>query len=1145
MLNGKLPDIAAMSNINRKLREQKLSLFGVPAAQRPYLAAGLEGFCLYVAPDYLRARQVYEQVRYITRAAFLPPRAEVLGFYRVESPELRLGRLDALGAVAAGQADMLIVTVNSLCELFAPKERLLNSYIVLECGGKAATGEVTRALARSGYHRETLVTARGQFALRGDILDIFPVAGEAVRVELFGSEVESIKYIDTENNRSYGTVLERISIPPAYEPVVELDDTGSLIARLEGLATDFKSDGAGAAARRKEIVGEITEILTRGYLDSPLDYIMHMGGCVPITDYLPQGTAVVYDSVKAIYDNCNIVYREFFNRFESLLLSGEVLPASVNQYLNKETVFERLSLPPGGYRLLAYQDITTDNKLFAPDSVEKVKGLPVERYSAKYPVLAKDINDWHANGYKVVIAGRDWDTAVNLKSVLNAEGAYLPVIKADGDTYMGAGGGIIDIEIPNGFVSHDLRLVLLGTYDVLVKRSARIKKGKREVFAAPEVGDYVVHYVHGIGRCEGITKLGGILGTKDYIVLSYQGGDKLYVPVEQTDQLSKFSGTEARLSKIGGAEFAKTKERVKSGVKKMAFDLIELYARREAQKGHAYNIDYEAMRSFEDRFPHAPTDDQLAAVAEIMSDMQSGKVMDRLLVGDVGFGKTEVALRAAFATILEGKQVAFLSPTTILSEQHYTTVRNRMGEWGIKSAALNRFRTGSEADKIIAGLRKGTINIVSGTHRLLSADVGFADLGLLILDEEQRFGVADKERIKRLREQVNVLSLSATPIPRTLHMSLSGIRDISTLEEPPAERLPVQTFVTELTDGLLSDAIGREVSRGGQVFVVFNRVEGIYQFAARIESLLPSVRVSIAHGAMKKETLERTVEDFYSAGADVLVCTTIIENGIDLPNANTLIVADSDRLGLSQLYQLRGRVGRSNRLAHAYFTYEPNKEVVGEAHKRLSTLMEFTEFGSGFKIAMRDLEIRGAGNVLGREQHGHIEKVGYDMYCRLIREAVTELKGGTSRSERECRVEIEADAYIPDGYMDNSAERMTFYSRVAAIRSSGDRLNLVEELKEVYGEVPKPVMGIINAGLAKGLGTLAGAELVRIDKTSALVEFYEITPELLDTARAMRQSCVLKMEKKPTIVFGGGETYKNVFRFLNKARANDCKNTDN
>ncbi len=648
-----------------------------------------------------------------------------------------------------------------------------------------------------------------------------------------------------------------------------------------------------------------------------------------------------------------------------------------------------------------------------------------------------------------------------------------------------------------GAIFQEEKVVLIGTSSVVSHTNKPvIRRSKKDVFVQPTVGTYVVHNTHGIGFFEEIKRISAIKGVsaRDYAVIRYKDDDRLYVPIENIDNVSSYGETNSeappRLNKMGGKDFARIKERVKASVNELAVNLIELYAKREVAVGHKYSSDMAMYDEFCSCFPYNETIDQLSASQDCIKDLSSGRIMDRLLCGDVGYGKTEVALRASYKVISEGKQVAFLSPTTILALQHHKTVKNRMDDFAVKSASLTRFNTAFQVDSVLKDLANGQIDIICGTHRLLSKDVIFKDLGLLVLDEEQRFGVADKEKIKQLRSDINVLTLSATPIPRTLHMSMAGIRDISVLDTPPYDRIPIKTYVTELTDSLIFDAVSREVNRGGGVFIVYNSVATMDSFTAKVRAILgENISVRSAHGQMGANKLEEVISDFAKGEFDVLVASTIIENGIDMPNANTIIVCNADKFGLSQLYQLRGRVGRSNRLAYAYFTYPVGKMLSSNAFKRLDAITQFTDFGSGFKIAMRDLEIRGAGNVLGKQQHGHIEKVGYDLYYKILSSAIAKLRGEESEIEKEVRVSTDFDSFIPENYIVDMHWRMRVYSRISQIGSLKAEKELRDELEEVYGQVPSSVANLMKVALIKNLAQKIQAKSVAIGKKQCGITF--------------------------------------------------------
>ena len=717
--------------------------------------------------------------------------------------------------------------------------------------------------------------------------------------------------------------------------------------------------------------------------------------------------------------------------------------------------------------------------------------------------------------YRIVIFGGGESRCQRIASELSDRGINAALV-GEGQEFVPVKGGVYICRgrLSKGFEYSDIKFAVFSLSELtgeqgLKRRKKRVKKGKAiESFTDLKVGDYVVHESHGIGVYRGLENISVDGINKDYLKISYRGGSNLFVPVNQMDLVQKYIGSDGarpKLSKLGGPDWGKMKSKVRAAVAILAEDLVEVYAKRQAAEGFKYSPDTTWQREFEESFDYTETDDQLNAIEDIKRDMESGKVMDRLVCGDVGYGKTEVAIRAAFKTVQDGKQVAYLVPTTILAQQHYSTFTKRMAAYPVQIELLNRFRTASEQKQTLKNLETGMADIVIGTHRLLSKDVKFKDLGLIIVDEEQRFGVAHKEKLKRIKENVNVLTLTATPIPRTLHMSLSGIRDMSLLEEPPEERLPVQTFVMESNEQSVRDAIHRELARGGQVYYLHNRIDNIYEAAARIQKLVPEARVQYAHGRMSERELEGIMEEFIDGDTDVLVCTTIIETGLDIPNVNTIIIQDADRMGLSQLYQLRGRVGRSNRTSYAYFMYRRDKVLQEVAEKRLQTIREFTEFGSGFKIAMRDLEIRGAGSLLGAEQHGHMETVGYDMYCKLLDEAVCKLKGVDRSESFETTIDISVNAYIPGYYIENEEQRLEIYKKISLIDSQESFYDIQEEIEDRFGTMPKSVQTLLDVALVKSeahnLGIVSVAEkqknIVVTFKSNAGVDTERITQMLM------------------------------------------------
>ena len=1096
---------------------KKVSVFDARFFEKTFFAAALEGRKLYVCGDTVSARTAYEQLKCLNEnTVLLPAGTDSLVYKKMASAASEPERLNALHEIACGRAEIVVAPVFALMQKYPDPKNFSRFAFSLSVGEEYDLNELKKSLVNMGYKAVSLTEGAGQFSSRGDILDIWATGRDyAVRAEFFGDELESLRKVDGETYLSSGEEksLEVIPATDVFYTKREAEIASEELTRLA------KSE------RTLSVASDIKVKLAVGSSDLSLSYVRPLFSCVSLSEYMRPDT-VVYDDAKTIYDTLQALYKEFDERFDSLLKAGETMEFTKESVLKKEDVFCFESA-----NAIAFHRLVNNNRIFEPNAVHTFKGMDIPDYSRDFYTLASDLKNWSESGYVVHIACGNEQAVKNMGEFLTDNGIGF----SDGD-------GVINLyakKIDRGGIFHDGKRVVIGTYNIGSKRSRTLpRRRKRDVFTVPEVGDYVVHETHGIGMCIGVEKMNMTGSFRDYLIIEYSGSDRLYVPVENMDSLSKFvaSGEKPKLSKLGGEQFERVKSKVRASVKKLAFDLVALYAERSVSKGCKYDEDDCLLEEFESDFPFTETEDQLAAVAEGLKDLKSGKVMDRLLCGDVGYGKTEVALRLAFKVISCGKQAAFISPTTILACQHYETAVKRMKNHGVRVERLTRFDSPAKIKETLKRLEKGETDFVVGTHRVLGKDVKFKDLGLLILDEEQRFGVADKEKLKLLKPSVNVLSLSATPIPRTLYMTMVNIRDVSVLDTPPADRIPVQTFVTEYSDALAADAIMREVGRGGQAFIVYNRVAGIDSFAAKLRNILPDVKFAVAHGQMPENLLEKTVADFVEGRFDVLVASTIIENGIDMPRANTLIVADADRLGLAQLYQLRGRVGRSNRLAYAYFTYDSEKVLTEAAYKRLEAITKYTEFGSGFKIAMADLEIRGAGNILGKEQHGHLEKVGYDLYCKLLEDAVAEAEGREVKARREVRLTIDYPAYLPDTYVEDSEKRMGMYSRIALISSAEDRVALSNELTDVYGKPPTEAENLLEAALLKNLAAdiNAVALIVRGEDCRLLFEkALDIPEEAIETARADSDTLVRLGGDRPCIRTVGK---KRLLNFLLKCR---------
>ena len=1118
---------AAYKNLLSDTRDKNfIAAFGVQPNEKPFIASSVYGFALYVTSDYVEAQRVLRTIEAVSsgRVVYLPAKDDVLLYKSNASKNAIYSRNLALQQILTG-ADCAVTCVDALMQHLPPRDIFFDDCFTLKTGVCYDTTMLIRRLIKCGYKRVDGISAEGEFVSRGDILDISMPFSKRFRVDFFDDEIESIREVG-EDGQS-GNAVASVEVYPLYDTAGLSSDRLDEIQRFVTgkLAKKLTSN---AQSRLGEILSELAASAAGGVVDN--SWLAPFVQSSALQDYLPADTVVFLDEPKLLKRRVDFLYGEHNERVTNLMRAGEVLPQHFNSFCEQSKIFT-FNCPAVALQTLPYQ-----SEIISPEAIHSFKTGAVPNYAASDDNLATDIKNWQRTGYEVAIfAGADGVKPTQDK--LSGAGVY--AAEVDKPSEHSADALLLPIGIEHGFVSHTNKLVVVGTRDLgrgLNQQSLR--KTKKQAFLSVEKGDYVVHDIHGIGLCEGIQKITSASGeVKDYIVVLYKNGDRLYVPVDATNMLSRYSGGEnPTLSKLGGEDFNRVKSRVKSGIREMSINLLRLYAEREKSRGFRYHIDEYLDEEFCQYFPFQATDDQLRCQEEIRKDLTSERIMDRVLVGDVGYGKTEVAMRAAFEVVSNGYQVAVLAPTTILAEQHFKTFSERMSHFDIRVACLNRFRSPDEQTRLVAAVATGEIDVVIGTHRLLSKDVTFHRLGLLVLDEEQRFGVEHKEKIKSLKTNVDVLTMSATPIPRTLHMALSGIRDISTITTPPVERMAVETFVVEENDALIADVITRELARGGQVYCVYNRVQGIDAFARRLSELIPNAKITVAHGQMGETALEDAVMSFANGHSQVLVCTTIIENGIDIPNVNTLIVMDADKLGLSQLYQLRGRVGRSNRLAYAYFTYRHDKVLSEVAYKRLSSITEYSELGSGFKIAMKDLEIRGAGNLLGREQHGHMMKVGYDMYARLLRETVAELKGQQVEQKLNTDIEIEIEAYAPDGYIPLQSDRMTFYQQLAACESLEEIEQVRLQLVDVYGAVPKQVENLFVVATMKLLANKAGVVKVAIKPARGEITF-------ANRDKMMRKEVFEALSAAGERVTASSDSYGIVFSspdFLQKSRLIDA-----
>ena len=1023
-LTEPLRELAEFEDIYKKRKENPgmIRISGCVTSQKTHFMYALGDGSVYrviACSSESKARALYEEYKMLSEDVYLYPSKDFL-FYQadIRSKELVKQRMEVLEAVIQKEQVTVVTSFDAFMDVLLPKETIRERVIHIKNTDTLDLKELEDRLVKIGYDREVQIEGPGQFAVRGGIIDIYPLTENLpVRIELWGDEVDSVRSFDVETQRSIENLTE-VFIYPAVEYPTDEEKGVSFLDYFE---------------KEKTIL----------FLDEPVRL-------------LEKGEGVEEEFVEAqkrrVENGCEVSDEEM------RMYSVEELKKKMNGYAS--VGFMALEMRAPGLELRESYQLQTKS---------------VNPYNRSFELLTQDLKRLKRGKYRVVLLSGSRTRAKRLAEDLRDYD--LSSYYSDDSDRLVKPGEIMTAcgHIAEGYEYPMLKFTVIAESDIFGKAK---KKKKRKIYEGRKIqnfselkpGDYVVHENHGLGIYQGIEKIEVDKITKDYMKIAYAKGGNLYIPATQLDLIQKYASADAKkpkLNRLGSQEWVKTKKRVRGAVKVIAKDLVELYAARQNQEGYVYGSDTVWQQEFEEMFPFEETEDQMHAIEAVKKDMESKKIMDRLICGDVGYGKTEVAIRAAFKAVQEDKQVVYLVPTTILAQQHYNTFVQRMKEFPVRVDLMCRFRTPSQQKKTIQDLKKGLVDIVIGTHRVLSKDVEFKNLGLLIIDEEQRFGVQHKEKIKKMKENVDVLTLTATPIPRTLHMSLIGIRDMSVLEEAPEERMPIQTYVMQYNDEMVREAIERECARQGQVYYVYNRVEDIADVAGRIQKLVPDVNVAYAHGQMREHELEKIMYDFINGEIDVLVSTTIIETGLDISNVNTMIIHDADRLGLSQLYQLRGRVGRSNRMAYAFLLYRRDKLLKEVAEKRLAAIREFTDLGSGFKIAMRDLEIRGAGNLLGAEQHGHMEAVGYDLYCKMLNEAVKQLKGEMEEEDFTTTIDLNVDAFIPDSYIPNEYQKLDIYKRIAAIESDEEREDMEEELIDRFGDPPKKVGTLLEVAALK------------------------------------------------------------------------------
>ncbi len=1058
-----------------------------------------KNICL-VTYNELQARKIVQDLKYFSSNVFYFPKREIASYdYVAESKDLPYERIETLNKIFEQDKNnksakiIVVTTIEAIMQKMITKKDIYQNILEFKLGKSLNLDKLKQDLIHLGYERSDIVDGKGQFSVRGGILDIGTTKTQGIRIEFWGDEVDSIRSFSITSQRT-NKMLEEARIYPSHELIVTKN--------LEKICEEIM------AKEKNEDVLDDVELIKSGNYISKIDkyFDSFYDEKCSFLDYFDENYLLCIDDIDKINARQENILKDNNQLIETLIQKRRAVPNAINN-ISKVN----LEGKEGTVIYLYESDLLQNSKpVKFSTNVFNFKYRDLHFFKSELNILAQDIKKAIDENKNVIILSGNEAGAKKVEALLEQENINYKYFERLEDAQEKIYTNSIKSELKNkrvvisngtfssGFECYDLNLVVITGEDFINKQQKKrkstdaFKQGEKVVFADLRAGDYIVHKTQGIGIYIGVNTITTVDGiTKDYIKIKYKNDDVLYVPTDMLDNIRKFIGggeAEPKLNRLGSKEWENTKARVKSNLREVARDLLELYAKRQNAKGYMFSKDTPWQKQFEDSFPYNETDDQLRCIEEVKKDMESDKPMDRLLCGDVGYGKTEVAIRAAFKAVMDQKQVAYLVPTTILANQQYEEFKSRMSEFAVNVELLNRFRTKKEQEEVIRKLKLGEVDVVVGTHRILSKDVEFKDLGLLIVDEEHRFGVKDKEKIKKIKENIDVLTMTATPIPRTLHMSIVGIRDMSVIYEPPQNRKPVQTFVLEYDDEIIKEAITKELERNGQVFYLFNNVERIIRKADEISKLVPEAKVEFAHGKMTGNEIESIMQDFIEHKIDVLVCTTILESGIDIPNANTIIVENADRLGLAQLYQIRGRVGRADKQGYAYITYRRDKLLSEVADKRLKAIKEFTEFGSGFKIAMRDLEIRGAGSLLGEIQSGHMEQVGYDTYCKLLDEVVKEMQGITVKQEKDIQIDINLSSYIPENYIEDTAQKIEIYQDIALCRNDKDIEDVIDEIIDRYGSMPQEVENLIEIARIKILCRTANV-LKIVQRTDAVV-FY-------------------------------------------------------
>ncbi len=1057
-----------------------------------------------------KAREIYEDMRFFHKDTYYYPAKDLI-FYSadVHGKHLVTERIKALRALSDDSPATIVTTIDALLDKLAPAAIIKDNALSIDMDSIIDTSAFAIKLVSMGYEKVSQVEMPGQFSIRGSIIDVFSLIEEVpYRIDLWDDSIDSLKSFDVESQRTIEN-LDEIEIYPATEFILNKTQLNDGLQRIDAAAKEYseslrKQMKTEEAHRITSYINEFIDSANYSQSDMVLDSFVNYFYEEPVSllDYFDLDNAIfLLDEPVRIEEHAMTVEHEFRENMISRLEKGYLLPKQADIIWSIKSIFARIDKA----NVIHFTTLDQKLKSFTINESFHMSMRGVNPYNNSFETLIKDLNSYKTRNFSVVILSASKTRAARLADDLLNEYGLNAFYTEDPSSVCMPGQVLVTYgNIHKGFEYTSIKYAVIAETDIFgtikKKKQKKNKYSGQHIsnFADLSIGDYVVHENHGLGIYKGIDKITIDKTIKDYIKIEYADKGNLYIPVTQLDMIQKYAGSDAKkpkLNKLGTQEWTKTKSRVRGAVMDIAADLVKLYAKRQSKSGFQFEPDTLWQTEFEEMFPYDETDDQLTAIEDTKKDMESKKIMDRLICGDVGFGKTEIAIRAAFKAVQSGKQVVFLVPTTILAQQHYNNFTQRMKDFPVTIELMSRFRTPAQQKKTVEGLKKGFVDIVIGTHRVLSKDIVYKDLGLLIIDEEQRFGVAHKEKIKQLKADIDVLTLTATPIPRTLHMSLVGIRDMSVLEEAPVDRVPIQTYVMEHNDEMIREAINRELARGGQVYYVYNRVNNIDEITNRIAKLVPDANVAFAHGQMSERRLEQIMYDFINGEIDVLISTTIIETGLDISNANTMIIHDADKLGLSQLYQLRGRIGRSNRTSYAFLMYKRDKILREVAEKRLQAIREFTDLGSGFKIAMRDLEIRGAGNILGAEQSGHMEAVGYDLYCKMLNEAVLIMKGEREETESfETAIDLDMDAYIPASYIKNELQKLSMYKRIAAIENIDEYEDMLDELNDRFGELPKAVTNLLRIALLKAAAHHAYILELKGTKKQFRIDMYQKAP---------------------------------------------------